>query len=78
MNAVCHICGVELPNRWAIGRIETVDGAPRHYCHLHANMDFGKKNEKELKNKENEAMSENKDIGPIALLYRDVAITGGD
>lgn len=52
---------MELPNRWAIGRIETVDGAPRHYCHLHANMDFGKKNEKELKNKENEAMSENKD-----------------
>ena len=39
----CAICGKELPNRWAVGRRETVDGVERCYCQLHANEDFGKK-----------------------------------
>ena len=43
MSLVCAICGKELPNRWAVGRRETVDGVERCYCQLHANEDFGKK-----------------------------------
>ena len=43
MSLVCAICGRELPNRWAVGRRETVDGIERCYCQLHANEDFGKK-----------------------------------
>ena len=39
----CAICGKELPNRWAVGRRETVDGVERCYCQLHANENFGKK-----------------------------------
>ena len=39
----CAICGKELPNRWAVGRRETVDGVERCYCQLHANGNFGKK-----------------------------------
>jgi len=34
--ATCFICGVELPNKWAVARRENVDGAERYYCHLHA------------------------------------------
>lgn len=36
MSAVCHICGRELPNKWAVARRETVNGEERFYCHLHA------------------------------------------
>ena len=43
MSLTCAICGKELPNRWAVGRRETVDGVERCYCQLHANEDFGKK-----------------------------------
>ena len=43
MTVVCHTCGVELPNKWAVARRETVDGEVRCYCHLHANEDFRSK-----------------------------------
>ena len=42
---VCQICGVALPNKWAVGRRETVDGTERYYCHLHANESFNGKKE---------------------------------
>lgn len=38
--ATCCICGIELPNKWAVAKRETADGAERCYCHLHANGDF--------------------------------------
>lgn len=42
--ATCCICGVELPNKWAVARREAAGGAERCYCHLHAKEDFnGKK-----------------------------------
>ena len=41
--ATCCICGVELPNKWAVARRETADGMERCYCHLHANGDFNGK-----------------------------------
>ena len=34
--ATCCVCGVELPNKWAVAKRETADGAERCYCHLHA------------------------------------------
>ena len=43
MTSTCHICGVVLPNKWAVARRETVDGEERCYCHLHANEDFNSK-----------------------------------
>ena len=44
--AVCCICGMELPNKWAIAKRETIDGAERCYCHLHANGEFNRKQAK--------------------------------
>ena len=41
--ATCCICGVGLPNKWAVARRETVAGAERCYCHLHASGDFNGK-----------------------------------
>lgn len=38
--ATCCVCGVVLPNKWAVARREMKDGAERCYCHLHANGDF--------------------------------------
>lgn len=32
----CFVCGKALPNAWAVGKTETVDGEVRRYCHLHA------------------------------------------
>ena len=53
--ASCCICGVELPNKWAVARRETADGAERCYCHLHASGDFkGKKATKGEKMEEEE------------------------
>ena len=36
--ATCCICGVALPNRWAVARRENVGGVERCYCHLHAEV----------------------------------------
>lgn len=36
MSEQCCICGRELPNRWAIGKREVVDGVERCYCAYHA------------------------------------------
>ena len=41
--ATCCRCGVELPNKWAVAKRETVDGVERCYCHLHARGDFNGK-----------------------------------
>ena len=41
----CFICGMELPNKWAIAKREVVDGAVRCYCHLHASGEFNGKQE---------------------------------
>ena len=38
--ATCCICGVELPNKWAVARRDKVEGAERCYCHLHAHQSF--------------------------------------
>lgn len=43
MTPTCHICGVALPNKWAVARRETVDGEERCYCLLHAKGDFKSK-----------------------------------
>lgn len=37
---VCCVCQKKLPNRWAIGKREVVDGTERFYCQLHANTEF--------------------------------------
>ena len=43
MSDRCFVCGKELPNRWAVARRETVDGAERCWCALHAaGTDFKK------------------------------------
>ena len=41
--ATCCICGVTLPNKWAVARRETAEGEERCYCHLHASRDFNVK-----------------------------------
>ena len=38
--AKCCICGVELPNKWAVAKRETSGGVERCYCHLHASGEF--------------------------------------
>ena len=43
MKITCFICGIELPNRWAVAKRETVDGVERCYCRLHANSFDGNK-----------------------------------
>ena len=53
--ATCCICGIELPNKWAVAKRETADGAERCYCHLHASGDFnGRKATKGEKMEEEE------------------------
>lgn len=37
----CCVCGVALPNKWAVAKREVADGEERHYCHLHANPAYG-------------------------------------
>jgi hypothetical protein len=60
LKKVCQICSVSLPNRWSVGKVETVDGVERYYCHLHANGDFRKKMTVKTDNKEKgDAMAEN-------------------
>ena len=40
----CCICGIELPNKWAVAKRETAAGVERCYCNLHVSDDFnGKK-----------------------------------
>ena len=43
--ATCCVCGVALPNKWAVAKRERVDGAERCYCHLHAKGDFNGKSD---------------------------------
>ena len=43
--ATCCVCGVALPNKWAVAKRERVDGAERCYCHLHANGNFNGKSD---------------------------------
>ena len=63
LRVVCHNCGIGLPNRWAVGKTETVDGAERRYCRLCANVDFEKKADaKKEKEKKEDAMTENRDV----------------
>lgn len=38
--ATCCVCGVELPNKWSVGRREMADGVEHCYCHLHATENF--------------------------------------
>ena len=53
--STCCICGIELPNKWAVAKRETADGAERCYCHLHASGDFnGRKATKGEKMEEEE------------------------
>lgn len=38
----CQVCGIALPNKWAVARRETIDGVECCFCHLHANTSIGK------------------------------------
>ena len=60
MTRTCHICGVVLPNKWAVARRETVDGEERCYCHLHANEDFKTKPTRKASEKKGDKMDETK------------------
>ena len=57
---ICCICQKELPNKWAIGKRETVDGVERFYCQLHANENFKEKKPLKEAVKKGESMEENK------------------
>ena len=43
--ATCCVCGVVLPNKWAVAKREKVEGVERCYCHLHANGGFNGKSD---------------------------------
>jgi len=43
----CQICGIGLPNKWAVARREVVDGHERYYCHLHAAVARNNENKNE-------------------------------
>lgn len=59
MNDICYNCGIGLPNRWAVGKTETVDGEERSYCRLCANEDFRRKEDRCSKqNVKGEAMDD--------------------
>ena len=60
MTRTCHICGVVLPNKWAVARRETVDGEERCYCHLHANEDFKSKPTRKAPEMKGDKMDETK------------------
>ena len=60
MKVVCHTCGVELPNKWAVARRQTVDGEERCYCHLHANEDFKRKTAPDVPDVKGDKMDEPK------------------
>lgn len=42
-NMKCCVCGINLPNKWAVAKSENVDGVELFYCHLHANESYAKK-----------------------------------
>lgn len=42
-NIKCCVCGINLPNKWAVAKSESVDGVELCYCHLHANESYAKK-----------------------------------
>lgn len=42
-SVTCCVCGIALPNKWAVAKRETVAGETWCYCHLHADGQFGKK-----------------------------------
>lgn len=44
----CCVCGIGLPNKWAVAKRERVDGEEKLYCHLHANETYGKKTTEKL------------------------------
>lgn len=46
----CCVCGIALPNKWAISKREIVGGEERYYCHLHANEAFDGKLQNAKKN----------------------------
>ena len=62
----CHICGVALPNKWAVARREMIDGEERCYCHLHANADFNGKPAKKTPAAKGANMDEPKRTAPAA------------
>ena len=62
----CHICGVALPNKWAVARREMIDGEERCYCHLHANADFNGKLAKKTPAAKGANMDEPKRTAPAA------------
>ena len=42
-NVKCRVCGISLPNKWAVAKSEIADGVELYYCHLHANESDAKK-----------------------------------
>lgn len=57
MSEKCCICGRELPNRWAIGKRESVDGVERCYCVLHAGEGVKPKSAKKEKTMQEDTLS---------------------
>ena len=57
---VCCICQRELPNKWAVGKREIVDGVERCYCQLHASELKNDSKANDSKVKEEEMGKENK------------------
>ena len=68
--AKCCMCGVELPNKWAVAKRETSGGVERCYCHLHAsggqNGNLSTKGEKMDESKNSEASAKERETGEEA------------
>lgn len=61
----CCVCGIILPNKWAIAKREIADGVERYYCHLHSSEMFGKmiKPKKDFFESKGIEVGENKEKG---------------
>ena len=69
MSVKCCVCGRELPNRWAVAKRETVDGAERCYCAIHAggsNGDFATKGKMMNETKPADASAKEREIARSA------------
>lgn len=61
----CCVCGIILPNKWAVAKREIADGVERYYCHLHSSEMIGKmiKSKKDFSESKGIEVGENKEKG---------------
>lgn len=61
----CCVCGIILPNKWAVAKREIAGGVERYYCHLHSSEMFRKmiKRKKDFSESKGIEVGENKEKG---------------